>query len=287
MSYDTPRFHMPTITPAIKHLLILNGIVFLLNALGGGWLSRPEKGAWLAFSWSGLWEGYGLGLVRIVTYQFTHSFRDIFHVLMNMLVLYFFGTMAERRLGYRGTVKLYLIGGAVGALLHVVIAALQGYADVALVGASGACYGFLVYAACMSPRSMVIFIVFPIQLWILAAGLVVIGLYSTFVEFVDGFPGGVSHGAHLGGAALGFLAHKYSWFVDWADHAGTPRQSWFREIGQRFRQRRAESRERHSQQEQLQLDEILDKVKRDGLQSLSPAERRFLERMSKQAKKGD
>lgn len=287
MSYDTPRFQMPTITPAIKHLLIANGVVFLLNALGGGWLSRPDKGAWLAFSWSGMWDGFGLGLVRILTYQFTHSFHSIFHLLMNMMVLYFFGTMAEGRLGYRGTIKLYLVGGACGALLHLAVAALQGHADVALVGASGACYAFLVYAACVSPRSMVIFIVFPLQLWILAAGLVFIGLYSTFVELVDGFPGGVSHGAHLGGAALGFAAHRFSWFIDWAGHAGAQRPNWFAELAQRLRQRRAEGRQRQSQQEQQQLDDVLDKVKKDGLQSLSPAERRFLERMSKQAKKGD
>lgn len=290
MSYDAPRFQLPTLTPAIKHLMIVNAAVFVLNIVLAGRLSSGDGaggGHWLAFSWAGLWEGYGLGLVRTITYQFTHAFRDPMHLLLNMLVLYFFGTMAERRLGYRGTVKLYLIGGLVGALLHLVLAAIQGAADVPLVGASGACYSFLVYAACMAPRAMVIFIVFPLQLWILATGLVFLGLYSTMVEFVDGYVGGVAHGAHLGGAALGFAAFKLNWFVDWADHAGKERPNFLRGIVQSVQQKRAEQRHQKAQEQQLQMDEILDKVKQNGLASLSSAERRFLEQMSKQAKKRD
>jgi membrane associated rhomboid family serine protease len=268
--------------------MLVNAAVFVVNMMLLGRLSAPvdDGGFWLAFSWAGLWEGFGLGLVRVVTYQFTHSFQDILHLALNMLVLYFFGTMAEARLGYRGTWKLYLIGGASGALLHLVLASIQGRADVPLVGASGACYAFLVYAACMAPRSLVIFIVFPLQLWVLAAGFVVLGAYAVFVEFASGYPlGQVAHGAHLGGAALGYTAHRMNWFVDWADHAGLDRPNWFAGLLQRAREKRAERRQQNARQQQLQLDEILDKVKQHGLASLSPEERRFLERMSKQARR--
>ena len=269
--------------------MIANAAVFVVNMLLAGRLSAPvgDGGFWLAFSWSGMWDGFGLGLVRLVTYQFTHAYADPMHFLMNMLVLYFFGTMAETRLGYRGTIKLYLAGGVAGALLHLGLAALQGHANVQLVGASGACYGFLVYAASMAPRSMVIFIVFPIQLWILAAGLVFLGLYATFIELVDGYVGGVAHGAHLGGAALGFVAFRRSWFIDWADHAGRERPGLLRGLVQGVQQKRDAQRQQKAREDQLQMDEILAKVKQSGLASLSPAERRFLERMSKQAQKGD
>src|SRR5262245_20261258 len=90
-------------------------------------------GFWLAFTWDGLFDGYGLGVLRVLSYQFTHSFRDPWHLLMNMLMLWFFGTMVEQRLGHRGTIRLYLMGGCVGALVHLGMAALLGEADVPLV----------------------------------------------------------------------------------------------------------------------------------------------------------
>lgn len=288
MSYDGPRFGFPTLTPAIKQLLLVNAAVFVANILLAGRLSfsQPADGGfWFAFSWDRLWEGYGLGLLRLVTYQFTHSFQEPMHLIGNMLVLYFFGTMAEQRLGYAGTWKLYLTGGIAGALLYLGIASLQGYQNVPLVGASGACYAFLVYAAFMAPRSMVIVIVFPLQLWILAAGLVGIGAYMTFVEFVTGFSDGTAHGAHLGGAALGALAFKANLFVDYGGYRAAS-AGWFGRLLHGLRQRRAAAAHKAAAEQELQLDEILAKVKQRGIGSLSPAERRFLERASQSRRGG-
>ena len=282
MSYESARFQLPTLTPAIKLLLIVNGSVFFANALLLGRLSdlaNGTEGFWFAFSWQGLFEGYGLGLLRAFTYQFTHSFRDPMHLLVNMLVLYFFGTMTEARLGYSGVLRLYVWGGLVGALAHLGVASLTGKADVPLVGASGACYAFLLYATCMAPRSVVLLIFVPVPLWGLAAFLVGIGVYATFVELATGFPGGVSHGAHLGGAALGALAWRASWFVDHAGFAQKP--GFFAGILRRARAMQQGRRQRAQAARELQLDEILAKVKQHGLGSLRPAERHFLERMSR------
>lgn len=285
MSYDGPRFALPGLTPAIKLLLVVNVAVFVANMVLVGRLSDSaagQGGFWFAFSWSGLFDGCGLGLLRAISYQFTHSFRDPMHLLMNGLVLWFFGPLAEARLGHRGTLKLYLAGGVAGALLHLGIASLQGAANVPLVGASGACYGFLLYAACVAPRSNVILVVFPVPLWGLAALLVGVGLYSTFVEFATGFPGGVSHGAHLGGALLGFLAHRAGWFVDHAPRGGEV--GLLASLQQRWLQRKREAAAKATADRELQLDAILAKVKASGLSSLTTAERRFLERQSAAAK---
>ena len=281
MHHDGPRFSFPTPTKAIRLLLLLNGAVFLANALLLGRLSDPGSGSegfWFAFSWSGLFDGYGLGLLRLVTYQFTHSFRDPMHLLVNMLVLYFFGTMAEARLGARGTIRLYLAGGIGGALLHLLVSSLQGQADVPLVGASGACYGFLLYATCMAPRSIVFLVVIPVPLWGLSALLVGVGAYSMFVEFATGYAGGVSHGAHLGGAAMGALAHRAGWFVDHGAHLGSPARGGG--IAERFGTWRREAKRRALERQEIVVDEILTKVKEFGIGSLTPAERRELERAS-------
>ena len=288
MSYDGPRFGFPTLTPAIRQLLLVNAAVFVANILVGGrlsWANGDGSGFWFAASWSGLWDGYGLGLLRLLTYQFTHSFRDPMHILMNMAALYFFGTMAELRLGYRGTWLLYLVGGLCGAALHFAIAMAQGYGDVPLVGASGACFAFLVYAAFMAPRQMVILIVFPLQLWILAAGWVAIGAYMTYQEFITGFSDGTAHGAHLGGAALGALAYKANWFASYGGYRAGGSPGFLARLGQAWRRRRALAAQQAAHERDLQIDEVLAKVKQSGLSSLTPAERRVLERASEQSRR--
>ncbi len=285
MSYDGPRLNFPALTPAIRFLLLANCAVFLANAVLLGQLSDPGSGSggfWFACSWNGLLEGWGLGLLRLVTYQFTHSFRDPMHLAMNMLVLYFFGTMAEQRLGARGVLRLYVAGGIAGALLHLGIAAAQGHADVPLVGASGACYAFLLYATCMAPRSTVFLLFVPVPLWGLTAFLVALGVYSTFVELTTGFADRVSHGAHLGGAALGAIAFRAGWFADWRQPVGG--QSWLGTWRARLRAVRERRQHRAAQAHELQLDTILVKVKQQGIASLSSAERRFLERAGQQSR---
>ena len=284
MSYREQRLTFPPFTPAIKHLMIVNAAVFVANMVLFARLSTPTatgSGAWFAFSWPLLLEGYGLGLVRFLTYQFTHSFADAWHFLGNMLMLFFLGRLAEERLGYRGTWKVYLAGGVAGALLFLLVATVLGYAHVPLVGASGAGYAMLLYAAAMAPNVMVFGC---LQLWIVAAILVGVALYQTFVEFAGGFGGTVSHSAHLGGALLGYLAFRQNWFVDPVPYEYQPKP-WtrLRDAWRRRRQQAAADQARHHE---LQLDEILAKVKANGLGSLTPAERKFLEKTSEQRRRG-
>jgi len=283
MSFEGPQ--LPALTPAIKQLLIINAVVFALNAILLGRLSAPDAdggGSWFAFSWELGLEGYGLGLIRLLTYQFTHSFSDAWHFFGNMIVLYFMGGISEQRLGYRGTFKLYVLGGLCGALMHLVLASLQGYANVPLVGASGACYAFLVYGAYCRPNVMVFGIV---PLAVFAGILVFIALYQTFVEFASGFHGGVAHSAHLGGAVLGIVAWKQNLLIDWGGAGDGPRQGLFSGFLAHVKNKRAEKVQKNAAAEQEQLDQILAKVKSDGLAALSAAERKFLERVSKQAQK--
>ena len=68
----------------------------------------------LGLSGEGLVEGYGLGALRILSYQFFHSL-SLGHIVWNMIWLYIFGTMVEGRaggfggdgLGAWGLVRLY------------------------------------------------------------------------------------------------------------------------------------------------------------------------------------
>jgi membrane associated rhomboid family serine protease len=143
MTYDPSytRMGLPRPTPAIGRLMLVNAAVFVVNMLLGGRLSeRPEVGAsgdWFCVSWARLWDVYGLGLYRLLTYQFTHSYSNPWHLILNMIGLWCFGRIAEERIGYRGTWKLYLLGGLAGAAVHMATCALIGGGDVMVVGAAG------------------------------------------------------------------------------------------------------------------------------------------------------
>ncbi|MCA8942725.1 MAG: rhomboid family intramembrane serine protease, partial [Planctomycetes bacterium] len=145
-----PRMAFPSLTSGVKALLLINVAVFLANAILGG-----ELNDWFAVSVNGLADGYGLGVFRLLTSQFSHSYTDIGHILGNMLVLYFFGTMVESEVGRRGIVKLYLASGFTGNFVQLPFMAAMGSADVQCLGASGACFGIMVYAAVMAPSARV------------------------------------------------------------------------------------------------------------------------------------
>jgi membrane associated rhomboid family serine protease len=275
--------------PATKLLLVVNVAVFAVNALLLGALSEPQHGAWFAFSWPALLDGYGLGLLRVLTYQFTHAFDSPQHLLFNMLALWVFAPIAESRLGRIGTVRLYLWAGLAGAVGHLAVASVQGLTAVPLVGASGACYGMMLYAACVAPQMRIVFVIVQMPLWGLAALLTALGAYSMFVELATGYGGGVAHSAHLGGALLGLAAHRLGLFVGHGDHAGaaTPgRTGTFARVAASWRQRRAAAVRRRADAYELELDAILAKVKADGLSALTAAERRFLEQQSTRARRG-
>jgi len=270
------RFRLP-LPPATGGLFLVNLAVFVVNALSFGRL-----GSWFAFSWSGLWDGYGLGLLRLLSYQFTHSFQDPLHLVMNMVALWVFGPMAEARLGRDGLVRLYLWAGFLGALGHLALQAAQGHPGGGLIGASGACYGLLVYAACLQPQARIVFLIVQMPLWGLAALLIALGAYQTFVELATGTSGGVSHSAHLGGALLGYVAYRAHWFVD----PVAARPGLFVRWQAALRARsQARTRAAAAAAEQ-QLDAILAKVKVEGITALRPEERRVLEQASRRAQKG-
>lgn len=277
--YDSsPRqIGFPALTPAVKVLMLVNVGVFFANMLVTG-----QLGEWLSLSRGGLLDGFGLGLLRFVSYQFTHSFGDIGHILMNMLVLYFFGTMVEREVGQRGMYRLYLISGFVGGAAQLLLGLFFGV-DPWILGASGACYGIMVYAACMAPTANVLFFgIFPIQLRLLVGILVFIGLYETYLGVVRGASGGGSaHGAHLGGALWGFVAFKKlrHWHM-----LADQRPGLLEGAREGLRARREARRAHEAARDRATLDALLDKVHREGMSALTENERRFLERASKDMK---
>jgi membrane associated rhomboid family serine protease len=276
--HDGPSFH-PYLTRAIRHLLLANATVFVANLLLAGGLSMSASGEhWFALSWSGLFDGYGLGLLRLVTNCFTHDFLGAMHFVFNMFTLFLFGHVVEGQLGYRGTWKLYLAAGVAGGVVQLALQALVGKPDVPSFGASGACYAMMVFTAFVMPRARTLF---GIDLRTLVAILVGIGLYQAIVEVTTGFSDGTAHGGHLGGALFGWLAHRFGLCRDFGARPGLPGIGTMR---QRFANWRAGRQASAAAGEQAELDRVLEKVHDSGLNSLTDRERQVLTRASARAR---
>lgn len=142
---------------------------------------------------------------RFITYQFLHD--GAWHLLFNMLGLYFFGPIVEAHFGSRRYLAYYLLCGVAGALTFALLVAskfLHIPTAVPLVGASGSVFGLLVAAALIAPSVQVFYYFFPVTILMLAIGGMLLAFYTVLAT--TGNAGGEA--AHLGGGALGFVLMK-------------------------------------------------------------------------------
>jgi membrane associated rhomboid family serine protease len=134
----------------------------------------------------------------IVTNLFVHE--DIWHILFNMITLYFFGTFLIRLIGTRDFLIIYFLGGIAGNIVFMLFAFAGFFTSPfsIVIGASGAIFALGGALAALTPRLRVF--VFPIPvpmpLWVAVIG--------GFVVLV--FIGGVAWQGHLGGLVFGLLA---------------------------------------------------------------------------------
>jgi membrane associated rhomboid family serine protease len=136
---------------------------------------------------------------QLVTYLFLHDPTSPWHILFNMLGLWWAGTAIEQTWGTRKFLKFYFICG-IGAGLCVILAALLfNGMESPVIGASGAIYGLLLAFALLFPDQIVIFIFFPIKAKYLVMILAGVALFSSITDHSSG----VSYAAHLGGLAIG------------------------------------------------------------------------------------
>ena len=265
------HFAMPSMTPVVKALIIANvGVSLVLwlffsqgMSIGDGGYLRPIQET-LAIS-PDAWRDWFplLPLWQLVTYGFLHG--DLFHLLGNMLFLYFLGTMLEGIVGSRRFAVLYGAALVVAGAAQLLFALL--FTNSALVlGASGAVLAVVCATATLRPQTQIIFIIVPMTLKTLAILFVAMDVFRVLME-LKGAGGNVAALAHLSGAAVGFLAVRRGWI--WKDPV---------EHFDRWRER-LEDEKREDDAERL--DELLEKINRHGISSLSGRERAFLKRVSK------
>ena len=132
-------------------------------------------------------------LWTIITSIFMHG--GLWHILINMWMLYIFGSSIITLVGERKFLLVYFVGGIAGGLLFILLSSYR------VVGASGAIFALGAMLAVMRPNlRIIVFPIFiPMPLWV----AILLGLTAT------SFLPGVAWQAHLGGAIVGVLFGLY------------------------------------------------------------------------------
>ncbi len=137
---------------------------------------------------------------RLVSSMFLHSTETIFHIILNMMVLFFFGPLLERMLGVKKFILFYLVGGISGSILYSLLS------SGASLGASGAIIAILGALVFTYPRiEILLFFFIPMKLWQLVIFLGVFDLIGLFKPMLS-----IGHAAHLGGLVFGLV---YGYFL--------------------------------------------------------------------------
>lgn len=262
----------------IRTIIAVNVIIFVVMALGGQGISRffvqyfgfdPSLGIVFTQPW------------RIITYLFLHG--GGFHLIFNMLWLWWMGRMVEETVGPRTFTVFFFGAGIGGALLQVALAPFFGSSLV--IGASGAVLGIMVAFAYLFPTAPIMLLFLPpIQARFFVAGWVALDVL--FLGASDN----IARLVHLGGAGIGFLlVRAHSNGTDLSKIVRPFERIWNPELSKPKKPRKPKNKKMYSvsdveiveESDQTELDEILEKISQKGYDGLTAEEKKKLFELSK------
>jgi membrane associated rhomboid family serine protease len=233
----------------------------------------------------------------IITYFFTHE--EIFHILFNMLFLYWFGKLVDEYLGSKRLIALYVLGGIAGGVAYMAIYNLLPYfqsqvAGSQMLGASAAAFSVAVGASTLLPNyTFQLIFLGPIRIKYIAFFYIILSLAQSVGPNAGG------NLAHLGGALTGYLFIK---LLQNGTDLGKPLYI-LMDIWNQLFKKRPPMRVTHRQKEvhrsttlysaaaspasvempdQDEIDSILDKISKSGYESLTKEEKQKLFKASQQ-----
>ena len=230
-------------TDAIKLLVSVNLTIFFLQTISG-----KEH---LLFDLFGLvpqaiWSDFMIW--QPLTYLFFHG--NIWHVLINMFVLWMFGSELENAWGRKNFLKYYFMTG-IGAGIVTCLFNLQ--SNIPVVGASGAVYGILLaYGLSFPNRTVYLYGLIPIKsIWFVIA-IGILAFFSSFQQMTQ-----ISHLTHISGMAIGYIFLKRRWRLN---------DIWFKIRKKTLEYRIQIEDVKQSKEKVLEknIDNILDKIQNVG-----------------------
>ncbi len=260
-----------------KRIIIITVAVFLLQAAtqknGHGGITD-----WLRLSLPGLKSGYAW---QLVTYAFCHSVKDIFHIIFNLLFVWWFGKTLETMYGSREFLFFYIAAAVTAGLAYVGLDLATGGLG-GVVGASGAVMAIMMVYACHFPRQKILLMmIIPVEIRWMVLGYVVFSMFPVVNALAGkGSSSNIAHSAHLGGLLFGYLYYRFHWRL--SDVFGQWKLPNFsRTFGARRNIKIYSPPSNVS--DDKEVDAILEKISEQGIESLTKKERKKLERASKEA----
>ncbi len=222
----------------------------------------------------------------IITSIFSHF--EIWHLIFNMLFLYFSGQLFEQIFDKKRLWQTYIFGGISGGILeiaaHYLFPSFQN-SDQVVVGASGSIMAIFTALAFHSPNIRVnLFGIFPVKIYLIAIFFLLNDLIG-----IDNPSDNVAHFAHLGGAIFGLISIQsmhssnnilsvLGSFFDRIKRMITSGKS-TKSGKAKFKTDEEYNLEKKRRQEKT--DAILDKISKSGYESLTKEEKDFLFNQSK------
>ncbi len=237
----------PPLGQGVVGILAVTGFFFLVQIVAPGLANSLVLNPRTVFS--------ELKLYQLVTYLFLHG--GFFHLFINLFVLFMFGRELEIRWGTGKFLFYYFFCGIGSGVLTGL------FSQYPVVGASGAIYGLLLaYGVLFPNRYILIWFVLPIK----AKYLVVIFAVMEFFASMRNTGDGISHISHLGGMVFGAILLAIWHFGKTSHHK--KRSAILHDLT-------------GGPMSPANIDRILDKVMRDGVESLTPDEKEILIRAGK------
>lgn len=268
------------LTPVVKWLLALNIGIFFLDVMLANEMDEHgplrHEGAFAILS--AVFEGK---IWEFITFQFLHA--SVAHVLFNCLGIFFFGPWMERWWGSTKFLIFYLLCGVAGAAFFTLLAMLGVVPEGHLVGASAGLYGILIGVAIIAPELRLMLLFPPIELSMrqlaialmsISVGMILLGYAGVSLFGLISNEGGEA--GHLGGAILGYVLMRYPQLL--GRKAGL---KVFRPKVKKVPQQPAPKLRPRStllKDQDSAVDLILEKIHREGVQSLTDEERDFLQK---------
>ena len=267
------------LTTWVRRILVANLLVFLIQKtlfVDSAFINAFAFSPLLA--WQQPWT--------FITYMFLHA--GIIHLAFNMLMLLVFGSSVEERIGGRAFLLFYLLCGIGGALASFPLS--QAMPVTQVIGASGAVLGIAVAFAWYWPDHPVP--IFPLPDPVPAKWLVTVLVGMDLVLAFLGVSDGIAHPAHLGGVAAALLYLKgRAWYDMRGERRGRPMSESSVLVSQPPRVSRSgtmppstrapKARGEADARATAEIDRVLDKISAGGVESLTPAERKFLTEISR------
>lgn len=261
----------------VEKIIILTILIFIFTYLFNTLSFLFNTDANLIVEWFSLKPSFELLLYRpwtIISYGFLHI--GFFHILFNLMILYYFGTLFLDFFDSKQFLTYYLLGIFSGGLIYMLsynyLPALQTQQTL-LVGASAGVTAIVVGIASYIPNYSLNFrFIGSIKLVYIAIAMVILDV----VQIPTGNAGG--HLAHLGGALMGFLLTRYlnkgSQFIAiWNGLWSTSKKTPLKTV---YKNRKSEPTSTSFNFDQKKIDSILDKISKSGYDTLTKEEKDYL-----------